>query len=56
MEMECAIEHWAFVLGSPAMVEVGRLVDEGELPSFGPASRRIHRLLAEKTPVWLVVC
>ena len=56
VEVEYAVEHWELVIGSPAMAEVGRLVDELELPSFGPASLRIHRLLAEKTPVWLVVC
>ena len=52
MEMACAVEHWEFVIGSPAMVAVGRLVDEGELPSFGPTSLRILRTLAERAPVW----
>ena len=60
LEVAYAVEHWSDVMSSPAMGVVEKLVDEGALPSFGPISMKIHRMLAKaaaeqkKAAVWYV--
>ena len=58
LEVVYAVEHWSDVISSPAMGVVEKLVEEGELPSFGLVSLKIHRMQAEmataKAAVWSV--
>lgn len=46
MELEMVVKQWAFVKDTQAMKEMGRIAEDGEVPSLGGMGYRLCRQLA----------